>query len=103
MVHVIVTIKQSTCSKCLSSRRSRCGSAEMNLTSIYGLTQRVKDPACYKLWSRSQMRLGSGVAMAVMKAGSYSSNSTLSLETSIRRGCGPKKTKNKTNLSKGIF
>ena len=41
-----------------------------------------------ELWCRSQMRLRSGVAVAVMYAGSYSSDWTPSPE-------GPKKTKNK--------
>ena len=49
----------------------------------------------HELWCRLQTWLGSGVAMAVMKASSYSSNSTPSLGTSICRGCGPKKTKDK--------
>ena len=34
--------------------------------SIPGLAQWVKDPALLELWCRSQMRLGSGVAVAVM-------------------------------------
>ena len=44
------------------------------------------------------MRLGSGVAVAVVKAGGYSSDLTPSLRTSIGRGSGTrkgKKTKNK--------
>ena len=41
------------------------------------------------------MWLGSGVAVAVVWAGSYSSDSTPSLGTSICRGCSPKKTKKK--------
>ena len=51
---------------------SRCGTAEMNLTSILedmgsipGLTQRVKDLHCHELWCKSQMRLRSHVAVAV--------------------------------------
>ena len=39
------------------------------------------------------MRLGSSVAVAVVKAGSYSCNSTPSLGTSICCGHGPKKKK----------
>ena len=46
---------------------------------------------CCELWGRSQMQLGSGVAMA--KAGSYSSDSTPSLGTSMCRRCRPKKEK----------
>ena len=39
------------------------------------------------------MRLGSGVAVAVVYAGSCCSDSTPSLGTSIYPECGPKKTK----------
>ena len=41
------------------------------------------------------MGLGSGVAVALAKAGGCSSNSTPSLGTYICCGCGPKKTKKK--------
>ena len=41
------------------------------------------------------MQLGSGIAVAVVWAGSYSSDLTPSLGTSICRECGPKKTKKK--------
>ena len=44
-----------------------------------------------KLWCRSQVQLGSGVAVAV--AGSCSSDLTLSLGTSICHRCGCKKKK----------
>ena len=62
--------------------------------SIPGLAQWVKGScmatSCVigcRLW------LGSGVAVAVMQAGSCSSSSTPSLGTSIYYGYGPKKTK----------
>ena len=48
---------------------------------------------CCELWCRSQARLGSGVAVAVVYASSCSSNSAPSLGTSICRRCGPKKQK----------
>ena len=41
------------------------------------------------------MRDGPGVAVAVVQASSYSTNSTPSLGTSICLGFGPKKTKKK--------
>ena len=48
------------------------------------------------------MQLRSFAAMAVAKAGSYSSDLTLSLRTSICLGCGPKK-KKKKKQNNGIF
>ena len=56
---------------------------------------------CHELWYRSKMWLGSGVAVALVKAGSNSSDSTPGLGTSICHGCGlPKKKKNKTKQKK---
>ena len=46
---------------------------------------------CHELWCRSQTRLGSHVAVAVVQASSCSSDSTPSLETSICHRCGPEK------------
>ena len=42
--------------------------------SIPGLAQWVKDPALHELWYRSQMWLRFCVAVALAKAGSYSSD-----------------------------
>jgi len=58
--------------------------------SILGLAQH-----CRELWCKSKTWLGSGVAMAVVKASGYSSDWTPSLETSICHGCSPKKKKKK--------
>ena len=46
---------------------------------------------CHELWCRSQMSLGSAVVVAVVKAGSCSSDLTPSLGTSICHGYSPKK------------
>lgn len=55
----------------------------------------LKIPCCWELQNRSQMqlRIGSGIAVAVVQAGSCSSDCTPSLGTSTGFGCGPKKKK----------
>ena len=60
-----------------------------SLASLSGL--RIQH--CRELWCRSQTWLESHIAVSVMEASSCSSDSTLSLETSICWGCGPKKQK----------
>ena len=55
---------------------------------------------CRELRRGSQMWLGSHIAVAVMEAGSYSSDSTPSLGTSICCRCGPKKAKKKKKKKK---
>ena len=67
-----------------------------SLVSLSGLGIRH----CRELWCGSQTQLRSGVAVAVAWAGRCSSNSTPSLGTSICRGCGPKKQKDKKKLIK---
>ena len=52
------------------------------------------------LWGGLQMWLGSGVAVAVVWAGSCSSNSTPSLGTSIFGGCDSKKQKQTNKQTK---
>ena len=75
-------------------------SIHLDVGSIPGPAQLIEDLCCHELWYRSQMWLGSSLAMAVAVAvavaGSYSSDVTPSLETSICQGRGPKKEK-KTN------
>ena len=65
--------------------------------SIPGLDQWVKIHCCYELWYRSEMQLKSLVA--VVEAGSYTSDLTPSLGTSICHGC-PKKTKRERKKKK---
>ena len=78
---------------------SRCGSEEMNLTITHETQFRslaslsgLRIWHCRDLWYRSQMQPGSFLAVAVVWASGYSSDSTPSLET-ICHGYGPKKTK----------
>ena len=60
-----------------------------SLALLSGLTIR----RCRELWCRLKMWLGSSVAVAVVQASSYSSDSTPSLWTSICCRSDPKKTK----------
>ena len=53
-------------------------------------------------WCRSQTQLGSHVAVAAAVAGSYSSDWTPNLGTSICYGYGPQKTKQKNNEKRDI-
>ena len=73
------------------------GSVEMNLASMrtqvwsLALLSGLSIRHCRELWCRLQTWLRSGITVAVVQAGSYSSDSTPSLGTSICHGCGPKK------------
>ena len=74
----------------------------MNLTSIHeyigsslALLSELRIRHCRGLWCRSQMWLGSYIAVAVAQASNYSSDQTPSLGTSICCGHSPKKTKDK--------
>ena len=53
----------------------------------------LRIPCCHEQWCRLQMWLRSHIAVAVVYDGSYSSNLTPSLGTSICHRCGPKKKK----------
>ena len=60
-----------------------------SLASLSGL----RIPCCLELQCRSEMQLGSQVAVAVVQASSYSSDQTPCLGTSIYHKCGPKSPK----------
>ena len=60
-----------------------------DVASIPGLLSGLRIQHCHRLWRRSQMWLRS--VMAVASAGSYSSNSSPCLGTSVCRRRGPKK------------
>ena len=90
-------------------RSSYRGAAETNLTRIHevggsipGLAQWLRLWCCHELWCRSQTRLRSGIAVAVVQASSYISTQTPSLETTICHRSGPKKTK-QTNKTRKLY
>ena len=75
---------------------------EKNLTSIHedvgsipALLSGLRIQCCRELWCKSQMRLGFGVAMAVARAVSCSSDSTPGLGASPCYTCGPRGKKKK--------
>ena len=70
-----------------------------SLDSLSGL--RIRH--CQELWCRSKMQLWSSVAVAVVEAGSYGSDSTPSLGTSICHRCGPKEQKKKKKKKKNLW
>ena len=87
-----------------------CGSVVTNPTDINenagwipGLACELSIWYCHELCCGSKMWLRSRVAVAVVSAGSYSSDSTPSLGTSIYCGCSPKKTKRKSVPFLGNF
>ena len=63
--------------------------------SIPSLTQWVKDQCCCELWYRSQMPLGSHVAVAMALASNYCSDSTPAWELLHALGAALKRQKNK--------
>ena len=85
----------------LENQSSHCGAMEMNPTSVYedsglipGLSG-LRIRRCCELWCRLQMWLGSQVAVAMVQAGSCSSDLTPSLENfHMLRECGPKNNNN---------
>ena len=70
----------------LSRLQTQLESMRMWLSSLASLSG-LRIQRCRELWCRSQSRLGSGVAVAVVQAGSCSSESNLSLGTSMCHMC----------------
>ena len=75
-------------------KRTRLVSMGMQVQSLASLSG-LRIWCCCELLCRSQMQLGSVIAMAVATAGSCSVDLTPSLGTSICCRCGPKKKKKK--------
>ena len=75
-------------------KRIQLGTMRLHVQSL-ALLSGLKIRCCPELWCRSQMWLGSGVAVAVVYAGSYNSNSTPSLGTSQPGNFQCLKSKNK--------
>ena len=80
-------------------KQIRLGTMLLRVLRSLALFSGLRIQHCCELGCRSQTRLGSGIAAAVVQAGSCSSDLTPSLGTSICRGCGPKKTKKKVSTS----
>ena len=78
-------------------KQTQLGSMRMRVRSLASLSG-LRIHHCCELWCRSQMQLRSRVAVAVVQAGSCSSDSTPSLGTSICCRCGPKKAKSKSKM-----
>ena len=82
-------------------RSPLCGTAGYRLVSLRLWLGSLASPTgsgtqcCRELWPRSQRWLESRVALAVVQAGSRSSDSTPSLGTSSCLRCGPQKAKTK--------
>ena len=76
----------------LSGQRIRLGTMRLRVRSL-ALLHGLRIWGCRELWCRSQTRLGSCVAAAVVQAISCSFNSTSSLGTSMCLRCCPKKQK----------
>ena len=77
----------------------RLGTMRFRVRSLASLSG-LRIQCCYELRCRSQMPLGSHVAVAVALAGGYSSDLTPSLGTSICWGSGPKRQKDKKKTKK---
>ena len=70
----------------MPQRLTRLASMRMRVPSLASLS-RLRIPHCCELWCRVQTGVRSRMAVAVVQAGSYSSDSTPSLGTSMCLGC----------------
>ena len=83
----------------LSRLRIQLESMRMWVQSL-ALLSGLRILCCRELWHRSQMWFGFGIAVAVVSAGSCSSNLTLSLGTRICLTCSPKKKREEEWIAK---
>ena len=88
----------------VQQKRIQLGIMRFRVRSLASLSG-LRIQRCRELWCRSQMWLGSGFAVAMVQAGSCSSNEIPSLGTSICCRCGPEKQTNKQtkNLKTNII
>ena len=90
-------------SSCFGAVETNPTSIQEDVGSILDLAQWISSPVLLELWCRLPMQLGSGIAVAVVQAGSYNSDQTPSLawEPSYAVGVALKsKTNKQTNNSK---
>ena len=73
-------------------KRIRLGTLRFRVRSLASPSG-LRNRCCHELWCSSQMRLGSCISVAVVEAGSCSSDSIPSLGTSICCECGLEKKK----------
>ena len=80
-------------------KRIQLGTMRLQVQSLASFSE-LRIWRCCELWGRSQTWLRSDLALAVAQAGSYSSDSTPSLGTSICHECGLKKQKQTNKCTK---
>ena len=81
----------------VQQKRIQLGTMRLQVWSL-ALLSGWRIQCCCELWCRSQMRLGSAIAVVVAYASSCSSDLTTRLGTSICRKCGTKKKKKKNQM-----
>ena len=80
-------------------KQSQLGTVRLQVPSLDSLSG-LRIQRCRALWCRSQTWLGYGIAVALVQAGSNSSDWTPSLGTFMCLRCGPKRTKEKKKKAK---